>query len=219
MKSSKEGSANYFGYPQYTLIGGSSRSSHSRKDWLSTCSTIRILVAALTVLSVGGIVYLLWPIEPDVNVRHVKLTGIRIDFEEADRKSVLPSIRLDVSLKLDLLITNRNFFGANYDKVFAHIKYRGDELGEMESTGGRVPARSAVTAEAALDLEGKQLYHHVPELLVDVANRELPLEVVAVFFGVVEVLFFNKSEQVTAACNIVIDPKEKLVLSQDCNLL
>ncbi|KAL2630776.1 hypothetical protein R1flu_015462 [Riccia fluitans] len=157
--------------------------------------------------------------EPDVNVRHVKLNGIRIDFDEVDRKSMLPAIHLDVSLKLDLLITNRNFFGANYDKVFAHIKYRGDELGQMESTGGRVPARSAVRAEAALELQGKQLYQHVPELLVDVANRELPLEVVAVFFGVVEAFFINKNEKVTATCNVVIDPKDKVILSQECNLV
>ncbi|KAG6556669.1 hypothetical protein Mapa_001610 [Marchantia paleacea] len=214
-----ESSTGYYGYPQYTLVGGSPRGSQSGKNFLSTCPLTRLLVIAISVITIGGAGYLIWPAEPGIDVRRIKLDGISIQYDDSDKRSVLPAIHLDVNLKLDLLITNRNFFGANYDKVVAHIKYRGDELGQVESTGGKIPARSTVSAVAALDLQGKELFQHVPELLVDVANRELPLDVVAVFFGAVEVLFFDKYEEVTVSCEMLIDPKDKVVLSQHCNLV
>ncbi|BBN17529.1 protein MpLEA-like57 [Marchantia polymorpha subsp. ruderalis] len=203
-------------YPHYVLVPVPER-YRSRAPCWGVWSACRVLTAAIFLLSMVGTGFILYPKEPVMDLRRVTLEDI--SFHMDDGKSIIPSVTLDLSLSLLLKITNTNFFGVDYDKVVVHISYRGDELGKVQSQGGLVPARSVAMVAALLDLKGTQLMKHVSDIIVDVANNEVPIETRTVFSGVVQIMMFRPHIEVTVYCKMLVDPKSKLVLNKDCSLL
>eukprot|EP00246_Nothoceros_aenigmaticus_P015462 TRINITY_DN642_c0_g1_i1.p1 TRINITY_DN642_c0_g1~~TRINITY_DN642_c0_g1_i1.p1 ORF type:complete len:216 (-),score=42.88 TRINITY_DN642_c0_g1_i1:864-1511(-) len=175
------------------------------------------IVLLLVALFLGGIVFLLWPSTPEVEVKEITLDGISIS-QDDDSSSIIPSFSLDVSLELVLEIKNENVYGLTYDNILVHIFYRGDEIAQVESDGGSVGARSVTNATATLELEGKQILDNFGDLWSDVSNRSVPLVAVAELKGNLELLFFRPYIEVNSTCELVVDPEEKVITSQECNI-
>lgn len=170
-------------YPHYVLMPQSPRRARVRKTCI-VWSAFRLFLVALLLISLATLGYMLFPRKPEVEVTKITLEKIKLHVD--DKTSLIPTVHVDVSLDLRLKITNSNFFGVLYDKLVVDFSYRGDNLGNVESTGGEVPSRSMVMATAKLDLLGAPLLDHATELIEDVYNREVPLETVTEFTGAVE---------------------------------
>ncbi|KAL2612983.1 hypothetical protein R1flu_024675 [Riccia fluitans] len=206
-------------YPHYVLVPAAPppRRRRSRSSCEGVFSACRVVSAAFILLVLIGGVFLAWPRKPVVDIRKVTLEDIK--FHMDDKKSVIPSVTLDLSLSLILKITNLNFVGVDYDSVEVNFSYRGDELGKVQSEGGLVPARSVSLVAAVLDLKGLQLLKHVSDLIVDVASNEVPIETTTVFSGTVQILMFRPHIEANVYCKLLVDPKEKDILKQDCSIL
>ncbi|CAM6102049.1 unnamed protein product [Calypogeia fissa] len=203
-------------YPPYVLLPGSPQRTRIRKSCF-VWSAFKLFLVALLVVSLATLGYMVFPRQPDIEVKRITLENISLSVNNS--QSIIPSVNLDVSLSLRIKITNSNFFGVVYDNLVVVFSYRGDELGKVESSGGEVPSRSKVIANARLDLLGAPLMSHATELIEDVYNGEVPLQTVAEFSGAVEMFSLRPHINMKVYCNMTIDPVDKEVLSKDCSLI
>jgi hypothetical protein len=203
-------------YPYYVLVPASPRRARIRKSCI-VWSGFQIFLVALLLISLAILGYMVFPRQPDIEVKTITLETINLHVD--DEKSIIPTVNLDVSLSLRMKITNSNFFGVIYDKLVIVFSYRGDDLGTMESGGGEVPSRSVVMATARLELLGTPLLNHSLQLIEDVSNREVSLQTVTEFDGAVEMFSLRPRIKMKVYCSMIIEPIDREVLSKDCSLL
>ncbi|KAJ7519780.1 hypothetical protein O6H91_20G055300 [Diphasiastrum complanatum] len=178
--------------------------------------TIAILVALCLLLPLVG--FVLWPQSPELEVKQWKLNGISIDSSSTQGGSILPEVGLNVSWDLLVAVENPNYVGLAYDSLMVQVLYKDSEIGEVESAGGSVAACSTANVTATVSLQATQILYNVKDLLIDVANRELPLTTYTTINGAVQLLLLKPHITVTVACEVVVDPKAQEILRQDCGL-
>jgi hypothetical protein len=88
----------------------------------------------------------------------------------------------------------------------------------VQSERVSIKAQSTVNFTATVDLEGHEILDKAKELWIDVSKGELPLTTLTTVDGAVQFLFIKPHVQVALACNLVVDPKEQVLLSEDCGL-
>jgi len=172
-----------------------------------------ILVLLTALIFTAGFVF--WPTSPDVEVKQWKLNGISIDTKETE-SSILPSVQLNVSLDVLVQIANPNHAGLVYDHVTVRIVYRGDEVGQVQSEGSRIKARSTANHTATVELEGGEIIGNAKELVEDYYNGEMNLTTFTTVDGALQLWFVKPLLKVTVACDLVVNPKNQTILSQEC---
>jgi hypothetical protein len=176
-----------------------------------------VLGAVLLLVLISGAVYVLWPMSPEIEIKNWKLNGVSIGGKQ-ESGSVVPTVQLNVSLDLLIQMHNPNYVGGMYDLLTVQICYRGVEIGVVQSERVSIKAQSTVNFTATVDLEGHEILDKAKELWIDVSKGELPLTTLTTVDGAVQFLFIKPHVQVALACNLVVDPKEQVLLSEDCGL-
>lgn len=177
----------YYDLPEYPQ-------ARKRRCCQTACVVLAVVGALALVGLIAGAGYVFWPVSPDVEVKEWKLNGISMNSEESE--SFIPSYQLNVSIELMLQIANPNYAGVKYDNLTVLILYRGVEIGEVQSEGVSIKARSTVNFTATVNLEGKEILENVKDLLVDYSKRELPLTTYTTIDGAVQLYFFKPLIQV-----------------------
>ncbi|KAJ7565531.1 hypothetical protein O6H91_02G064200 [Diphasiastrum complanatum] len=188
------------GYPNYSPLPAAPTPilvifPRQRKQRCCCCQPV--LGFLIFLLMVGFTGFLLWPRNPNVEVTRTDLQGISLNTLQSNG-SLFPTVFLNVDMTLDLQIMNPNLFGINYDLLTVHIMYRGHEIAVVNSTGGRIPARSIAHSTATMNLQGLQVLHDIPFLLIDMADNRLPLDTLTIFAGTVEIFFFKPYAELIA---------------------
>jgi hypothetical protein len=176
-----------------------------------------VLVSLILVLLAGSIFtagFVFWPTPPEVEVKDWKLNGISIDTKNTG--SILPSVYLNVSLDVLVEIANPNHAGLVYDNVTVRIEYRGDEIGQVQSEGSRIMARSTANHTATVELEGNEIIGNAKQLIADYASGKMPLRTYTSVDGNLQLWFVKPLLKVTVACDLVVNPMNKTILSQEC---
>lgn len=175
------------------------------------CNWALLPIYLLLALILLALAYLIIdPRSPEVEVVGTRLSALRIH--------TLPRVSMDIQLALQLSIRNPNLLGFEYDHVRSAVGYRGQRVGEAETTtGGVVRARSSKTTTVELDLVGSELLENARDLLADVARRKLPIEANSTIYGAAKVLGWRWKLTVAVDCNLIIDPVKKLLLDNACS--
>eukprot|EP00249_Psilotum_nudum_P016970 c26083_g1_i3 orf=293-979(-) len=177
---------------------------------------LRSAFGLLAVVLVGISAFFLWPRQTGIHMTLLRLEGVHVDVKRGD--SIIPRVFLDITLRLRVRVVNPNYFGVDYKSVTAVIFYNEEKLGYVDSEGGKVPARSTAYVSATLNLTGIELGRNVLSLLEDLAARRVPFSTKAHFRGRIRILFFEVPMEADVSCNLVIDPEDQAILSEDCDL-
>jgi hypothetical protein len=171
----------------------------------------------LSCLLLAGVAFVLWPSQPEVELEHWKLNHINFDTKDEPR-SIFPVVFLNISLDVVLRIENPNFVGIYYDYLQVEIRYRGDYLGDAKLRGGHILARRVELVPAVLNLEAIKILANAAELLADVAKGEVPLTTHIKINGNVDLQAIRPHINVDVSCDVVVDPRTKLVIREYCGL-
>lgn len=71
---------------------------------------------------------------------------------------------------------------------------------------------------AILNLEARQILENASELLADITRGEVPLTTNIKFIGEVDLEAIRPHIDVNVSCDVVVDPKTKLVIREFCGL-
>ena len=152
------------------------------------CKACFILAAVpYLVCTVLVAAFVMWLTPPDVQLKQWKLNSISIDIKEEGR-SVIPLVNLNISLDVMLNIRNRNFAGVFYDSLSVEILYRHAEIGDAKLSMGHIVARGTVEVPALLIWEAREIIENAGELVVDVAERKVPLTMRTRLIGAVDLI-------------------------------
>ncbi|XP_073124105.1 uncharacterized protein [Henckelia pumila] len=165
-----------------------------------SCAVVFIFLVAALVL--------LWPSKPQLSIVHLKLNGLSFH--------ALPEISLDVKLNLTVRVRNRDFYSVDYDWVNVTIGYRGQNLGNATSEGGKVKARSSSYVNATLDLDAVEILSDVVTLVKDVAEGEITFDTESKIGGKLKLFFFDLPLKATISCEVVADTSNQTISSQNC---
>lgn len=183
--------------------------------------TLGTIVAPVLILFscllLAGAAFVFWPAQPQVELEHWKLNGINFDSKEGGR-SIIPVVYINVSLDVVLQIENPNFVGIYYDFLKVEILYRGSYIGEAKLEGGHILARRTVLVPAVLNLEAREILEKAAELLADITRGEVPLTTHVKIVGAVDFQAVRPHIDVNLNCDVVVDPKTKLVIREFCGL-
>ncbi|KAG0583294.1 hypothetical protein KC19_3G124300 [Ceratodon purpureus] len=183
--------------------------------------TVGTIVAPILVLFscllLAGAAFVFWPSQPEIELEHWKLNGINFDSKEEGR-SIIPAVYVNISLDVILQIKNPNFVGIYYDFLKVEILYRGSYLGDAKLKGGHILARRAVPVPAILNLEAREILENAVELLADIARGEVPLTTHIKIVGDVDLQAVRPHIDVNLNCDVVVDPRTKLVIREFCGL-
>lgn len=130
----------------------------------------------------------MWPTPSDVQLKQWKLNGISIDIKEEGR-SIIPLVNLNISLDVMLNNRNRNFAGVFDDSLSVEILYRQAEIGDAKLSTGHIVARGTVEVPALLILEAREIIENAGELIVDIAERKVPLIMRTQLIGAVNLIY------------------------------
>jgi hypothetical protein len=189
----------------------------SRRGRCCAFSPSIVIVTVILVMLVGSITtagFVFWPTPLDVQAKEWKLNGISIVTKET--KSILPSYQLNVSLNVLVEIKNPNYAGVVYDNVTVRIVYRGDDLGQVKAEGSRIEARSTANHTATVNLKGNEILNDAKQLMEDYSDGKLPLTTYTAFDGSIQFWFVKPLLKVTVACDLVLNPEDETILSQEC---
>lgn len=182
------GEDTYYGLPPYP---------RTRRQTCCSFSWPIVTVTSILIILVGFIAtatFVFWPTQADVKITNWKLNGITIDTKESE--SILPAYQLNVSLDLLVEIVNPNYAGLKYDTLTVRIDYRGDEIGEVQSEGAMIKARSAANHTATFNLEGDDILDNAKDLVVDISKRKVPLTTYTTIDGALQLWFIKPLIQV-----------------------
>ncbi|XP_075492067.1 uncharacterized protein LOC142530158 isoform X2 [Primulina tabacum] len=165
-----------------------------------SCSVVFIFLVAALVL--------LWPSKPKLSIVHLSLNGLSFH--------AVPEISLDVKLNLTVRVRNRDFYSIDYDWVNVTIGYRGQNLGNATSEGGRVEARSSSYVNATLDLDAVKILSNVVLLVEDVAEGEITFDTESKIGGKLRLSFLDLPLKATISCEVVANTSNQTINSQNC---
>lgn len=177
-----------------------------------TCACLCCFLVVLIAVTA----FFVWPRSLNMNVDDISLG--KIHFSVKREGSVNPKVYLNLTLDLKLEAENLNYFDVTYETVITYIYYEGDEIGEVESHGGDIEARSMSFFDATLELNSDEIVSNVLSLLSDVDSGALPLQTVATFDGHMNVLWFKIPLEAEVTCNLVIDPDDQVIVSKSCSV-
>lgn len=195
------------GYHELAENGNYDLPAYPRRRRLCSSPWPIVVVAGVLVLLTVSIItagFVFWPTQPDVEVKKWKLNGISIDTKETE--SILPSVQLNVSLDMVVEIANPNYAGMVYDDVTVRIVYRGDEVGQVQSEGSRIKARSTANHTATVELEGNEIIDNAKQLVQDYANGKMPLTTYTTFDGSLQLWFVKPLLKVRTCSLLYIYP-------------
>lgn len=179
-----------------------------RRRCAISCAAFTIFLLALAVVA-----FFVWPRSLEMTVVDLNLGNINFNIV----KGVIPQVFLTITLDVRLQVRNPNFFGVTYDTVTVSILFNGDEIGEVQSQGDNFLARSTSYVDATLDLNSYQIASDVLLLVAAVDSGAVPLQTVTALDGHINLLWLELPVQGTVSCNLVVDPQEQVLLSQDCD--
>ncbi|XP_024529145.1 uncharacterized protein LOC112345843 [Selaginella moellendorffii] len=180
-----------------------------RQSGLCEARTVAKLCSLISVfLALVILVFFLWPRDPELEVVGLDFKGLNLN--------TTGGVHLDVDLRLEIQVENPNFFAVDYDRVTVRIYYHGDELGHVDSAGGSVPARRTVNLTANATLQGLEIVKNAMRLISDANKEKIPVSVAAGFDGNLEILAIHPSIKVAISCDLVVDPRNNTILSQEC---
>ena len=148
----------------------------------------------LFLILLGGVIaFFIWP-------RSIKTLRVNIDIQKVkfsiDKE---PSVSFDLDLDLSLRVRNPNYFTFEYDNVVTSVLFQGDEIDEPEeSAGGLIEAFQTSSVSGSLEIDGYQILNNVSALIVDIAKGLVPLEIVSVFDGYMDIIWFQLPVEVGA---------------------
>lgn len=207
------------GHPVYSLPPPS-LSYHRRRRRCCRCSgflgRVCTCLCCFLLVFIAIAAFFVWPRSLDMSVDDVSLG--KIHFQIKREGSIIPSVYLNLTLDLKLVAENPNYFDVTYETVIVTIYYDDDEIGQVESHGGDIGARSTSSVDAVLELNSNQIASNVLSLIADVASGAVPLQVVATFDGHIYVLCFKIPLEADVTCNLVIDPDDQVVTDQSCSV-
>lgn len=207
-----------YGYPAdtYYVVLPPAPHLHNRRRSRRLLAYAASLVVSLG-LFLGAAFYLFWPSQP--NIQAIGFRFNNFSFQTASQPgSVVPRLFLNISMGMFLKVHNRDYFSLEYDSLDVGLGYRGRGIGVVNSEGGYLPARRTGYVNSTLDLDGIEVLHDVVYLLEDLVRKELPFDTVVAFNGSVSVLFTKIPLQEVVSCEVVVNPDNQTILSQDCGL-
>eukprot|EP00250_Pteridium_aquilinum_P012375 c20690_g1_i1 orf=38-772(+) len=199
------------GQPIYAYILARPRRRRPGLCHTNSCTCTILLLLAVSFISA----FFMWPRTIEMTVSDLTLSKIHFNIKKGD--SFIPQVFLDLTLDLRLQARNPNFFGVTYENFTVSISYEDDEIAEVESYGAELDALSTSYANATLDIHSYQIASNVLRLLADIASKALPLQTVTICKGHINVLLFKLPLEGKATCNLVVNPQDQIVISQDCD--
>lgn len=181
----------------------------SRRRCATSCACFSLVLLAVAAVAA----FFVWPRSLEMTVMDLHLGNIHFNVV----KGLIPQVFLTITLDVRLRVRNPNFFGVTYDTVTVSILFEGDEIGDLQSQGDDFQARSTSYVDATLDLNSYQIASNVLLLVAALDNGALPLQTVTVLNGHINVLWFELPLQGMVSCNLVVDPQEQVLISQDCD--
>ncbi|KAM7509501.1 hypothetical protein LguiA_019954 [Lonicera macranthoides] len=168
----------------------------------------RCCCISAVLLLLAAVIYLLYPSDPNLTLVRLNLNKIKLHSS--------PSISLDLSFSLTLRVFNRDFFSLKYSSIDVSVGYRGQNLGNVTSEGGKVKARGTSYVNATLDLDGFQVIEDVLYLIEDMAKGSIPFETDSVVEGEVGISFIQIPIKARVWCEVEVDSKNQTIIHKDC---
>lgn len=195
--------------PQYVVVLPPHLPPYRQRLLRKSCLP-SLFCAAVTVLFIVGVAYLLWPSDPDLSIVRLKLD--RLHFHTR------PQISLDITLDLTVKVRNKDFYSIDYDSLLVSVEYRGRTLGSMTSDGGYIRGRGSSYVNATLDLDGVEMLNDVILFLEDLAKGSITFDTVSEISGKLKLLFISLPIKTKRSCEIVVDTHNQTITRQNCYL-
>ncbi|XP_010529410.1 PREDICTED: uncharacterized protein LOC104806281 [Tarenaya hassleriana] len=175
------------------------------------CLCLTAAVALIIVVSVILGLTVFKPKRPVTVIDSVAVDQLRASVDMA-RMRVLLNLTLDV----DLSLTNPNRVGFSYDPTSALLNYRGDLIGEAPIPAGRIPAEGRKPMNLTLTLMADRLLSN-SQLLSDVISGELLLNTLVKVTGKVRIInLFNLRVRSSSSCDLTLSISARNVTRQVC---
>ncbi|KZV56094.1 hypothetical protein F511_06111 [Dorcoceras hygrometricum] len=175
---------------------------------LSKSCRCGVISCAIALIFLVASFVLLWPSKPQLSIVQLSLNGLGFH--------TVPSISLDVKLKLTVQVRNQDFYSIKYDWLNVTIDYRGQNLANATSEGGLVNARSSSYVNATLDVDAVEVLSDVVMLVEDVAAGEITLDTESKIGGKIIFFFFDLPLKATISCQVIANMTNETVSSQNC---
>ncbi|KAK9142463.1 hypothetical protein Syun_011863 [Stephania yunnanensis] len=187
----------------YILLPLYRRRHHRLLRRLTRCLLVSSAVALLLTAA-----FLLWPSDPRLKIVRASINHLHVRTK--------PSLSLDLSLALTIQVRNPDFFSLHYNSLFVSIRYRGRELGVVESSGGFVKARGSSYVDATLQLDGVEFLMDFFSLVEDLSKGVIPFETVTEVGGDLGLLVFHVPIKATVSCEVYVNTNNQTIERQNC---
>lgn len=120
---------------------------------------------------------------------------------------------LNLSLTIEITLRNPNHAAFRYGEVVTTVTYHNTTVGRATAVAGRVPARSAATVGATVQVDADKVVLHML-FPADAVTGALPFEAAAEVAGSAAVLRpFRVSAAYQVACVVVVHPYVREIAS------
>ncbi|KAJ6841793.1 uncharacterized protein M6B38_305355 [Iris pallida] len=188
------------------------RPKRRRSRCLVPCVACLLVVVALAVTAVVLALVLFKPRDPRTQLVSATVSGVspRVSFPAI-------SVDLNVTLDLDLLVTNPNRASFDHAPAKTVLYYRGAQVGDADVAPGRIPSHGSETMHARLTVEAGKLSSEAMSLLSDVIAGSVGFDASTRVPGRVTFLGFIKHHAVaTSECHVEVGFPDLKVRSQQC---
>ncbi|KAH7298624.1 hypothetical protein KP509_25G051700 [Ceratopteris richardii] len=198
--------------PLFPYFGRLRQGCGCRVYYGPVCAGLSCLIVVL--IAVGA--FFVWPRSLNVTVDDVSLGKIHFNVDREG--SIIPRIYLNLTLNLKLEAANPNYFRVTYETLNVSIFYQDDPIGQVESDGGDIRARSKSSMDATLKLTGYEIASNILSLIADIARHAVPLQTITTFDGHIDVFSFKIPLRAHVSCNLLIDPESQSITSKSCSM-
>lgn len=185
------------------------KSKHRRRNICLGVTAAVIVVFVLVVVILAFTVFKAK--EPSTTVDSITLNNLRVSLDSARM-----GVNLNMTLDVDLTVTNPNKVGFKYKNGSALLDYKGEVFGEVPIPAGKIgaddtkPMNVTVTVMADRLLSNSQLYTEVLSGVMTVST------VIKISGKVLIFNIFKVSADTTTTCDITVFISNSTVGDQNC---
>ncbi|KDP21825.1 hypothetical protein JCGZ_00612 [Jatropha curcas] len=182
---------------------------HRRRNICLAVTAAIILAIVLVVVILAFTVFKAK--EPSTTVDSISLQNLRISPDIARM-----NVDLNITLDVDLTVTNPNKVGFKYKNGSAFLNYRGELVGEVPIPAGKMSSDSTRPMNLTVTVMADRLLSN-PQLIPDVASGVLTFSSLIKLSGKVAIFkIFKVSVDTTTTCDITIFVSNSTLGDQNC---